>query len=55
MEAGHAAQNVHLQAEALGLGSVAVGAFDDASVSKVLTLPNHLEPMYMVVIGYYRK
>jgi SagB-type dehydrogenase family enzyme len=55
MEAGHAAQNVHLQAEALGLGSVAVGAFDDASVSKVLTLPNHLEPIYMVVIGYYRK
>jgi len=54
MEAGHAAQNVHLQAEALGLGSVAVGAFDDASVSKVLTLPNHLEPIYMVVIGYYR-
>jgi len=55
MEAGHAAQNVHLQAEALGLGSVAVGAFDDAAVSKVLTLPNHLEPIYMVVIGYYRK
>lgn len=55
MEAGHAAQNVHLQAEALGLGSVAVGAFDDASVSKVLTLPNHLEPIYMVVIGYYRQ
>ena len=55
MEAGHAAQNVHLQAEALGLGSVAVGAFDDASVSKVLTLLNHLEPIYMVVIGYYRK
>ena len=55
MEAGHAAQNVHLQAEALGLGSVAVGAFDDASVSKVLTLLNHLEPIYMVVIGDYRK
>jgi len=52
MEAGHAAQNVHLQAEALGLGSVAVGAFDDASVSKVLLLPKHLEPVYMVVVGY---
>lgn len=55
MEAGHAAQNVHLQAEALGLGSVAVGAFDDSSVSKVLSLPNDLEPLYMVVIGYYRR
>lgn len=54
MEAGHAAQNVHLQAEALGLGSVAVGAFDDASVCKVLTLPDYLEPIYMVVVGYYR-
>jgi SagB-type dehydrogenase family enzyme len=55
MEAGHAAQNVHLQAAALGLASVAVGAFDDALVSKALTLPRHLEPVYMVVIGYYRK
>jgi SagB-type dehydrogenase family enzyme len=54
MEAGHAAQNVHLQAEALGLGSVAVGAFDDASVSKVLSLPDYLEPLYMVVVGYPR-
>jgi SagB-type dehydrogenase family enzyme len=55
MEAGHAAQNVHLQAEALGLGSVAVGAFDDSSVSKVLSLPRQLEPLYMVVVGHCRK
>jgi len=55
MEAGHAAQNAHLQAESLGLGSVAVGAFDDASVSKVLSLPKHLEPIYMVVVGYRHK
>jgi nitroreductase len=55
MEAGHAAQNVHLQAEALGLGSVAVGAFDDSSVSGVLSLPENLEPVYMVTVGYCRK
>ena len=55
MEAGHAAQNVHLQAESLGLGSVAVGAFDDDSVSKVLSLPDHLEPIYMVAVGYPRR
>ena len=54
MEAGHAAQNVHLQAEALGLGSVAVGAFDDASVGKVLSLLKNLEPVYMVTVGYCR-
>jgi len=55
MEAGHAAQNVHLQAESLGLGSVAVGAFDDNSVSEVLSLPQNLEPLYMVAVGYYHK
>ncbi|MHC4153769.1 MAG: SagB/ThcOx family dehydrogenase [Planctomycetota bacterium] len=54
MEAGHAAQNVHLQAEALGLGSVAVGAFDDASVGGVLSLPKKFEPIYMVTVGYCR-
>ena len=54
IEAGHAAQNVHLQAEALGLGSVAVGAFDDASVADVLSLPEYLEPVYMVTVGYCR-
>jgi len=54
MEAGHAAENVQLQAQALNLGSVAVGAFDDASVRKVLSLPRNLDPVYMVVVGYRR-
>jgi SagB-type dehydrogenase family enzyme len=48
---GHAAQNVHLQAEALCLGSVAVGAFNDSSVSKVLSLSKNLEPVYMITVG----
>jgi SagB-type dehydrogenase family enzyme len=54
MESGHAAQNMHLEAEALGLGSVAVGAFDDEAVKKVLLLARNLEPIYMVVVGRYR-
>jgi SagB-type dehydrogenase family enzyme len=55
MEAGHAAQNVHLQAESLGLGSVAVGAFDDDAVRNCLSLPDYLEPIYLVIAGYYRE
>jgi SagB-type dehydrogenase family enzyme len=51
MEAGHVAQNVHLQAVALGLGSVAVGAFDDAAVSRVLGLPRGQIPLYLLPVG----
>ena len=35
MEVGHAAQNVYLQAMALGLGTVVMGAFRDAEVSRL--------------------
>lgn len=38
IEAGHVAQNIHLQAVALGLGSVSVGGFRDADVTKALGL-----------------
>jgi SagB-type dehydrogenase family enzyme len=55
MEAGHAGQNIHLQAEALGLGSVAIGAFDDDAVSRVLKLSENLEPIYMVTVGHCRR
>lgn len=51
MEAGHAAQNVHLQAVALGLGSVPVGAFDDDAVAAVLGLPRGQVPLYLVPVG----
>lgn len=51
MEAGHAAQNVLLQAVALGLGGAVVGAFDDERVRKVLSLPKGEQPLYLVPLG----
>jgi SagB-type dehydrogenase family enzyme len=54
MEAGHAAQNVFLEAAALGLWSVPVGAFDDARVAKVLKLPRDSKPLYILPVGYKR-
>ncbi len=52
LEAGHAAQNVLLEAVALGLGAVPIGAFDDRVVSRVLGLPAALSPLYLIAIGH---
>jgi len=52
IEAGHIAQNIHLQALALGLGSVPIGAFEDKKVSAILKLPEGEEPLYIIPIGY---
>lgn len=51
IEIGHAAQNVLLQAAALGLGAVPVGAFDDQAVQRLLELPPDHEPLYLLPIG----
>ena len=51
MEAGHAAQNVMLQAVALGLASVPIGAFQDAQLTKVLDLKPEERPLYMLAVG----
>jgi len=53
MEIGHSAQNVYLQAEALGLGTCAIGAFADDSVSQLLDLPADEVPLYMMPVGNY--
>jgi len=51
MEAGHAAQNVALQGVALEVGSVLIGAFDDAALAAVLHLHEAERPLYVVPLG----
>jgi SagB-type dehydrogenase family enzyme len=51
IEVGHAAQNVLLQAVALGLGAVPVGAYDDARVDRTLGLPADRRALYLIPIG----
>ena len=52
IEVGHAAQNLFLQAEALGLGAGIVGAFNDSEVSRVAALPPKHEPLLIMPVGY---
>jgi SagB-type dehydrogenase family enzyme len=52
IEAGHVAQNILLQATALGLGAVPVGSFDDGAVSEILGLPSDHEPLYLLPVGH---
>jgi len=51
MEVGHVCQNISLQAEALNLGTVVVGAFNDSSVTQVLDLPDNEIPLCLIPIG----
>ena len=54
-EAGHAAQNLMLQAVALGLGTTAIGAFDDDKLKQTLGTAADETPLYMVAVGRARK
>jgi SagB-type dehydrogenase family enzyme len=52
IEAGHIAQNIHLQAVALGLASVPIGAFSDEAVKGVLSLAADWVPLYIIPVGH---
>ena len=51
IEVGHARQNIYLQAAALGLATVAIGAFYDEQVREVLRLEKQYKPLYIMPIG----
>jgi SagB-type dehydrogenase family enzyme len=51
MEAGHAAQNVCLQAVAMGLGTVVIGAFEAESINHLLWLLPSAKPIYLISAG----
>jgi len=51
MEAGHAAQNVCLQAVSLQLGTVLIGAFQDGNVQRLFKMGVGESPLYLIPIG----
>jgi SagB-type dehydrogenase family enzyme len=51
LEAGHAAENVYLQATALGLATVLVGAFEERQLATFLGLPPHHQPIALMPVG----
>ena len=51
MDIGHAAQNIYLQAVSLGLGTVAVGSFDDDEIKKIVGMPDEEQAIYMMPVG----
>jgi SagB-type dehydrogenase family enzyme len=51
-EAGCVAENIHLQAENLGIGTVVVGAFYDEKVKQALAMDTNETPVALMPIGY---
>lgn len=51
LEAGHAAQNVYLQAVPLNLGTVVMAGFNPDEVKKALPIPDNEQPIYIMPVG----
>ena len=51
IELGHATQNICLQAAAMGLGVVTIGAFHDEDVAELLGRPDDENPLYVIPVG----
>ncbi|MFZ2201949.1 MAG: SagB/ThcOx family dehydrogenase [Microgenomates group bacterium] len=51
LEAGHAAQNLYLEAESLKLGMVTIAGFDGAKVAKAAGIPESETVIYAIPFG----
>ena len=51
IEVGHVGQNLLLQATAMGLRCVGIGAFHDSRSKATLALPKHEELIYLIAVG----
>jgi SagB-type dehydrogenase family enzyme len=51
LDVGHAAENLCLQAAALGLASCPIAAFDDNYMTRTLSLPDGQQVLYLVIVG----
>jgi SagB-type dehydrogenase family enzyme len=51
IEVGHVSENIHLQAVALGLATVEVGAFHDEEVREILGIGERIRPLYIMPLG----
>jgi len=52
MDVAMAAQNMILAAYSLGIGSCPVASFNKAAVRELLEIPEHVEPVLIVSLGY---
>lgn len=55
LEVGHAAQNMYLQAQSLGLGMVTVAGFNGDKVKEIMGIPSNLTVIYAIPIGLPKK
>jgi SagB-type dehydrogenase family enzyme len=51
LEAGHAAENMYLEAESLGLGMVTMAGFDQAKVRPIAGIPDTETVIYAIPLG----
>ena len=52
IEAGHAGENMYLEAESMGIATVAIGSFNETQITQLLELPQNETPLYIFPTGY---